>query len=265
MRFICCYRPPSNDHQYNRLLIDTLRNLVDCPSYVICGDFNFPDISWNPPVASQNISKDFLRFIQIEGIKQIISEPTHHSGNILDLVLTSDKFLINSLHMGPPMSTSDHCTIAFDVNVGVSQNVQQTHNFNKLDRLKGYLSNINWNFIFENCNNVEDFWLEFKNCLNHGIQNCVPKFNDRKKSRRLFPICRRTQEALRLKCSLWSRFKRLVSSSDKSAYNRVAKLCKTLVISDTIFHENKVVTSTSRSKFYSCVKASLKDQQLSLL
>ena len=88
IKLICVYRPPSTVSTKTTEIIECLKWLTqDCNSFVICGDFNFPDIIWTPPHATSGSSLEFLNFLNSEGYYQYLSEPTHKDGNILDLII----------------------------------------------------------------------------------------------------------------------------------------------------------------------------------
>ena len=89
VKLICVYRPPSMLSETTNILIDCLKFLTSgCSYFVICGDFNFPNLTWNPPHASgTGCSVNFLAFINSEGFHQFVTEETHTAGNVLDLVI----------------------------------------------------------------------------------------------------------------------------------------------------------------------------------
>ena len=72
------------------------------PKMFILGDFNLSSVSW--PITegfqiSNATDKLFVDSFDELGLSQCITEPTHHKGNILDLVLTNSKPLISNLNV----------------------------------------------------------------------------------------------------------------------------------------------------------------------
>ena len=58
-------------------------------SYTILGDLNLPDICWASSDGGCDYSKLFLEVIEDHTLMPLIYEPTHCSGNTLDIILTS--------------------------------------------------------------------------------------------------------------------------------------------------------------------------------
>lgn len=87
------YWPPYT-HENNIAPIEFIYNLSTNKEPVIMCDFNLPIISWLDVVPDHTISACaswFLDIFQTLGLHQWVQEPTFVcSGNILDLILTSD-------------------------------------------------------------------------------------------------------------------------------------------------------------------------------
>lgn len=127
LRLISAYYPPwreSSDLGISRIisLTDDLDRLLQTNHLIICcGDFNLPDICWtdrsSPSSLHDALSKEeiFLEFLSAFGLTQLVSSPTHRSGNILDLVLTNDIDLITQLDISAAPILSDHSCILFRV------------------------------------------------------------------------------------------------------------------------------------------------------
>ena len=75
----CCYRPPNSDGTWLEKLNSTLSQVCDRFSNIlwICGDFNYPKISWDNPERTRGA--DELKFHSILGdyfLSQIVTLPT---------------------------------------------------------------------------------------------------------------------------------------------------------------------------------------------
>ena len=73
---------------------------------LIMGDFNHPDIRWNS-LDSSNESAKFLLLVQNCFLPQHVLEPTR-GDNVLDLILSSNKELVDNVTVVEPLGTSDH-------------------------------------------------------------------------------------------------------------------------------------------------------------
>ncbi len=111
------YRPPSYTHADNCALINYILDLCAGKEFLLVGDFNLPSIAWNDNVVDLNISGTdalFLDLFNIIGLSQWVMEPTFiSSGNILDLVLTSEDDRILDIKTYPPFHHCGHALIKF--------------------------------------------------------------------------------------------------------------------------------------------------------
>ena len=105
------YRPPGsgtcNFQEEFMLFVGFLSSIIS--SYYICGDFN---IHVNVPVGD---GYKFMTFLDSCDLKQLVNQPTHLHGHILDLILsTSDQ---DTVDVKISDFVSDHalvkCSIAF--------------------------------------------------------------------------------------------------------------------------------------------------------
>ena len=97
---VCCvYIPPSSPVSYYENLISSFQSLSKTTSshLVLLGDFNVIDINWTSFHASSLPSL----FCDLVNVIQLVSEPTHSHGNILDLVLSDPPDLISDLTVDP--------------------------------------------------------------------------------------------------------------------------------------------------------------------
>ena len=118
------YRPPSNLPEDDQRLIDYIRDSCEGRNVCLMGDFNLPTIDWNaaPHHATSQRDRAFLDCFISLGLVQHITEPTFlHSGNILDLVLTTQTDYPSSVEILPPLPGCGHTPIAFSLAIS-SQN-----------------------------------------------------------------------------------------------------------------------------------------------
>lgn len=111
---IACYRPPDSDSSfiadfYSVLLV--LNTRFPKANYILCGDFNFPDIDWGNLSTSSRQAKDFLDVVMTFNLTQAVNFPTRGS-NTLDLVFASSPELIQ--YISSTDGFSDHNTVIFN-------------------------------------------------------------------------------------------------------------------------------------------------------
>lgn len=253
------YRPPLLNEANSSLFCDALKVLTsNLSNFIICGDFNFPKIDWYTLHYSDIISKNFIDFCCDEGLSQLVESPTHEGGNILDLLLTPDEFLVSDLLVREPFSNSDHFSISFEVEFQNRDNSMPKfeRDFSNCGDLKYFLECIEWNAIFSRCLCPADYWAEFTNVLNYGIENFISTV--KKRCPKGFALSSASKNALHEKRKAFRHFNRTKNTFSKRIFRKWTKIAKTLVELDRKKYENKVARSTDSRIFHNYVKHSLK-------
>jgi len=118
IRLVLVYRPPSISNQSTQSLIKVLQKFSQ-GNVVIIGDFNFNKsyINWRDLTANNSIGKEFLEFTLNFHYSNLIRDPTHYKGSILDLLLTNNSSCITSPSSSTGLSTSDHFSTKFLLNI----------------------------------------------------------------------------------------------------------------------------------------------------
>ena len=101
------------------------------------GWFNLPDINWATLTSPTVMSIAFFDLVFELNFSQVVLQPTHCHGNILDLVLTNNNELIPPLviQSQPPLPVNtDHFIISFDILLTKSSNIsKETETYNAFD------------------------------------------------------------------------------------------------------------------------------------
>ena len=80
------------------------------------GHFNHGHIQWKYVESTGGEDPQFLFLIQESFLTQHVLEPTRGE-NVLDIVLASQKELVDNVKIHEPLGNSDHNQIHFDINV----------------------------------------------------------------------------------------------------------------------------------------------------
>ena len=113
---ICCYSPPNSTPSTTASLVEYISNILsryptnDC---IILGDLNLPEIDWDTLTANSEAGKSICDCFFKFNIHQIIREPTHIKGNVLDIVATNNPQLLSNIHIDSTSQRSDHYLISF--------------------------------------------------------------------------------------------------------------------------------------------------------
>ena len=109
---LCVYNPPSASNYRKDLAlihnhIQAILKTSSSKKMIVCGDFSLPNVTWE--TYSANETDVFLSQMIANEFDQLIREPTHRKGNILDVVFAN----YEDVHMKPPLSTdfSDHLAV----------------------------------------------------------------------------------------------------------------------------------------------------------
>ena len=144
------------------------------PDIVMVGDYNLPHADWMTgdclPGASkdeQEMVKNLFNLTMDHLLTQQIDQPTHRSGNTLDLLFTNNHHLIHNITV-LPTSTSDHHRINFTARYVTTNKVEENTAYSHEDeaasfnRLNFFDESVDWESLNRE---LEDYnWsIEFRN------------------------------------------------------------------------------------------------------
>ena len=150
--------------------------------HILVGDFNLNSVSWPEGHTSCNLHRKFVDFLIGDlGHTQLISNPTHVSGNTLDLIFTNIPNLIKKLRVLDQNEAclSDHFGITFDINLKIKYlkfSKRRVYNYRKAnwEGLNSALRVINWNHLIGACDSYVA-WPHFKRVLADLCDRYIPK------------------------------------------------------------------------------------------
>jgi len=182
-RVICFCRPPGFDNDSYAYLCESVKCLQGLCStdrlVVIMGDFNLPCADWsNYHCPNDSVYQVFLNFVNCYGFHQHVTQPTR-GDNILDLILSMSSTFVSELTTSCPLSTANHNAILFRVNAPGNEPIPEQefyYDFAHADysKLNAYFLDIDWNYIFQFCSNVEQCWGACTNVVNTAVEIFVP-------------------------------------------------------------------------------------------
>ena len=281
LRLSCIYCPPWNED--NRLNEMKLIFGITCKSSLPCllfGDFNVPHIKWDSlRVGSKlKLERTFLHeFIDLcigNNLQQLIFEPTHKLGNTLDLLFCNEPYLLSDINVNDYFCNSDHMMISFCASCSLigqnSVNIGPKFNFRKADSegIKFFLDTIHWDEIFSTCSDVEQFYQQFLDTMNFVFENFVPKHSTNSFSRKSL-WSKRTIMKHGDTRYLYRSIKRLEAQlkDNKNVVDQLSEACvkykvaknelRTLIRSDDLRREQKILQSKNQSVFYKFVNSKL--------
>lgn len=172
--FVTIYRPPNQSHETDAAFYRTLTELTreDC---VLLGDFNVAEYTQMNVIQSQAAS-DLSRFVDDNFLLQSVDGPTR-GNNVLDLVFSSQEDMIQNLHIGENLATSDHRIITFHININTERSTKNhfVPDFRRADfeGFRNELEMIDWNNLFSE-NDAEFNWTIIKEKLKNIEHKYIP-------------------------------------------------------------------------------------------
>ena len=181
----CIYRSPNctlEGHAETRKCIEKAENL-NYTHLLINGDFNYPDLKWNPlksPNSEQHPASLFLECLRDSFLYQHVREPTHsrsdQSPTTIDLVITNEETMLDNLCHNAPLGKSHHDCLTYNFKCYSIQPVthKQSFKLNKgnYENLRNDLGNITW---FDNEDiDPDTMWCEFQDKLLDKCREHIP-------------------------------------------------------------------------------------------
>ena len=270
-RLFVVYRPPSSSDydpeslSYVSLLCECIDSLIPLKStFVICGDFNFPKISWskdhNILTNVNSCSGTFLNLYYKHVLTQFITQPTRYSGttrngSILDLVFCNEKNCVLNTIVEAPFGSSDHGIVAFNLIRDFETHIHDMSSFDFTNadwaNLAAYFNNIDFFNLFENCVDSECMMNAFYDVIYTGLNQFVPVRNSQTSSnatKKVYP--HKIRKLLNRKCRLWNIYRRLRTPESLNKYKSIALECRSAIYQFHVDRENKIINSGNVGKFF---------------
>ena len=227
------YRPhnlydTSDVNENNDKLCEILKKLPK--PFLIVGDFNFSDINWSEGKCTAKSTNFYNTFLDTF-LTQHVDFPTHKSGTMPDLVLSSNSNLVSLTENVGVLGSSDHCMILTTVDLTPKRKkLNKTfYDWNKtdFDVLKNRVTNVDWEELLKE-GDANSAWESFSNTLNVIINETVPQKKYRASSRPQW-MTKDVMTAVRLKRRRWKNYTRTKTNQDFYEYKKAEKELKKFI------------------------------------
>ncbi|KAK6037864.1 hypothetical protein COOONC_24631, partial [Cooperia oncophora] len=175
VRIITIYRPPNSTKADDDALIEVLGDLVAVrSSTVVLGDLNL-QVDWSSSRALNSAAAAYMNFFRVSGLRQHVMQPTHN-GKVLDLIL-STSHNISNVSVLPPLATSDHNVVSFDL---LEESSSHCHvprpDFLSTDfaALNNFFLGVDWWALFDQYSSMDDIYQRFCGVVYSGLAKTVP-------------------------------------------------------------------------------------------
>ena len=168
------------NHNEFKDFIRKVRSRRGVKGVIVAGDLNMPKIDWDNFSSSENIDQLFLDSFSNFELEQLIKEPTHKYGNLLDLVLTDKSALISDINVSDlnKPCKSDHFCISFGLKSKfkkIKVPKREVYNYKRADwsALNSSLGSVDWDNELQG--DIHVAWNSFKKILFCHIEKHIPK------------------------------------------------------------------------------------------
>ena len=260
LRVLAVYRSPNSSRSNDDELCDFIEKMNG--TFIIVGDFNFPDIRWRDGRSGPK-GRKLLETINNKFLTQHIETATHDGGNILDLVISSEDELVRDVEMCGNIGKSDHALIKYTVQADAknSRNTKQYRNFRRAqtEEMRGLMRK-DWRSLMEG-KNVNEMWSMLKESLEYTVAKHVPI----KKSKRTDEprwLDAEMRKKILEKRKAWKSWKTTGRMTEKAVYARVERDCKRMIRNKKNAYERNISKNriTNPKLYYSYVNSAKKNK-----
>ena len=158
------YRPPSASESFNHKLLQQIRLVASRyrKNILIMGDFNLPNLLRNHTHPVNSLDSDFHELLQDLPLYNHVLNHTRYRGmdtpSLLDLILTSEETVIESIVYDTPLGLSDHMVLIYDY-VCQAERASDAHKtvrkVNRAELSNAFQNITDWS---RECNDVHQYW-----------------------------------------------------------------------------------------------------------
>ena len=216
---------------------------------VITGDFNLPFINWETENSSNAYGQTFIDTLNDNGLEQLIKDPTRYRDgqvpSLLDLIITSDPNVFQSIEIADPFGRCDHASIHFSVlNQKQSEKeVVQKRDLKKMNivMFERKLNEKNWEEVFE-ANDINRGYEIFLESVKEAYEESTPIVSNcnLKKKPWMNSFLKKLRRKKREK---WDRYRRSNFPEDYEAYKDAVDLFTDEKEKAIINFETKIIAS----------------------
>ncbi len=221
------------------------------------GDFNYPNINFESPSA-RGEDFDFLKMTQDSFLIQHVDFPTRDN-NILDLVFSTEKNMVESVDVIGKLGSSDHDSLEFKIisYIERGKKINKTPDMRKAnwDEINSELVKVNWKNIFDKLT-VEESWDKLKGIIENLSKQYIPMKKIKARNKPLWWNSN-LMRVIRKKAKLWKTYKESKDYADYLKYKRIERDAKKEIAIAKKDYEKSIARDVKKNpkKFYSYVRS----------
>ncbi|CAH8529971.1 unnamed protein product [Dicrocoelium dendriticum] len=246
------YRPPMSTLEMDQGLAAAMKRVLTRPhSHVLLvGDFNLHALEV-PASPSEQFKADLQELITDVPLYNNVTSPTRFrtgdTPSVLDLVLTNEELMIDTVTIATPLGRSDHATLHFRYicySEYVRENDEETYMVTHYDILSNLVQDTNWSFLTENP--PDEAWMVFVTKFTELVANASERKAFRPKQVDSF-LRSRTRKSMALRDSAWHAYKVCPSNLTWGVYTTQRNHCVKLIREDKLQHQQNLAAKFSKN------------------
>ena len=246
--FGVAYRPDKGKYTNINSICDSIHKACSYDDVVLVGDFNFRDINWSTYCSPHELDNIFIETLEENSLYQLIQEPTRGS-NILDLLLTSNLDLVDSVLVDEKFSTSDHNSLFFTLKsplprINYKQRKVFLYSRGDYTSFNDEIKDMDWDLML-NGKSVDQQWEVIKNAYNALLEKYVPHKIIKEGSKLDPPWVRAksVRRARQQRQKSWQKLRHRQLNCDKFSYEESKVTYKNSLNKSKAEYENRLVDS----------------------
>jgi hypothetical protein len=246
----------TSDVDFLREELGKIRLLFPTATTLLVGDFNLPDINWELQTSPHSYRQDeYLALFSEFNLSQVVEVPTRGE-NILDLILTSERYCVNSVRAHPPLAKSDHRMLECEFSWKLSDNAnnvtkRRCWSLAKWASIREKLKAVNWWDVFTetDMSNVEAMWNKFKSSIFAIADEHVP-IHTAASLDRLHRLPKPIHRAIRAKRSAYGAYRRRRTNENKTKYLLAVTNLRSKLKASEARRERSIIRNPNCRKFH---------------
>ena len=216
----CIYRNPGSSDENNQKLNDIIIEAKNHhhTHFMLLGDFNYPNIVWDDACAtgSGNAAESkFCDCLTDEGLFQHVTLPTRARistrSNILDLVMTNERGMVDSILYESPLGKSDHSVLVIKficyaelVNI---KRMRYYYDRGDYEGMRSKCKSINWDEVLSG-DTIDEQWESLKAIIKMLEDEFIPHrmVGSCNRHKGKIPLDEASVRKIKKKHTLWKRY-----------------------------------------------------------
>lgn len=270
------YRSPNSTDLQDEQLRGMIKEAVQKghSHIMIMGDFNYPEIDWKSETSSAtngHSSHDFLAGCKDSFLFQHVQQPTRYraeqTANVLDLLFTNEEGMIEEVHYGHPVGSSDHLLLDWSFKC---YTVRQSRTFRRYqydrgdyEEMRRQLGEVDWKSQLQG-KDVEDMWAVISREVEESVNAHIPcrtvVVDGKTRNRRPLWMNERAMERLRRKKVAFRHYLETKEGNDYKEYTKERNAAKNEVRRAVRDYQKEIAVKAKKNpkEFYKYVNSKLR-------